>query len=489
VCLSLRGPKDLLKAQASGMKLWLLAVRTAMSREGPPSPTLYVASDGAVPGHHAIVGELAGCGAIRAVDARPSSRGGWYALVTFETASAAQAAKHRLQTRGFYGQRCTALFARSTSMLCFPTPRPEKRPPSLAQESEFLRKLFSLYGEVVRVEVGDRYTYVSFNRTEQAEAAVRALQGKRNEKEEWIWDIDFVPAVPRGLPAPLARRSDSRPPQSRSPARERRTRSRSPLREPVSGAASAPQPAPPPPAPPTADTPPWPIHETPRSRRSPSPPPTPGADGAATGAKVTRSPEPMPAWAVALTARLAALESRPAPILAPVTAAPAAPSVAVAALIAPSAAPFGSEDASASGSTAARSKLAAVLSPLFEPNHLDRSFLCGACREKAAAPTVPEGLVRQLLHAWFDSAFEPSSAGMTRSTMLHTHLNPFLSSAGLRSLDFSHPAWLWFLREVTEMSEDKIKAGRSMIKVQPRPKKTELIASLTAFLKQLTSSP
>lgn len=104
------------------------------------------------------------------------------------------------------------------------------------------------------------------------------------------------------------------------------------------------------------------------------------------------------------------------------------------------------------------------------------------------SPTFREEVAQQLVRTWYDSTFEFSPSGMPRRVVLNSHLNPFLVSVGLRPLETSYPAWQWFLKEVAGMSDEEVKACKTAIKVQPRPVKTELIAALTQFLKQLTAA-
>lgn len=130
--------------------------------------------------------------------------------------------------------------------------------------------------------------------------------------------------------------------------------------------------------------------------------------------------------------------------------------------------------------------LQAVVAPRFTQSRLERSILCVPCREKVVSGVVQEDVMKELLQCWFEGTFEPCSTGMSRRTLLDAHLNPFLADLGLRTLDLQHPAWNLFLREAVGMSEEKIKAGRSMVKVQPRPRKAALTVAVSAWLKKLT---
>jgi hypothetical protein len=135
-----------------------------------------------------------------------------------------------------------------------------------------------------------------------------------------------------------------------------------------------------------------------------------------------------------------------------------------------------------------RKKPSTAIPASFEPRQMERSILCAACRDKAMSPTFREEVAQQLIRTWYDSTFEFSPSGMPRRSLLNTHLNPFLLNVGLRPLDTSYPAWQWFLKEVAGMSDQEIKASKTAIRVQPRPVKTELIAAVTQFLKQLTAA-
>src|SRR5689334_938239 len=90
-------------------------------REGPITPTLYLASSGQVPDGSAFYGELGRCGSIRDVQSYRTDRG-WYSFVCFKTAQEAQEAKHYLLQRGFLRQRCSVFFARSTCLIRVPLP-------------------------------------------------------------------------------------------------------------------------------------------------------------------------------------------------------------------------------------------------------------------------------------------------------------------------------------------------------------------------------
>jgi hypothetical protein len=119
---------------------------------------------------------------------------------------------------------------------------------------------------------------------------------------------------------------------------------------------------------------------------------------------------------------------------------------------------------------------------------MERSILCSACRAKALSDVSQEALLLELLQCWYQGAFQPCLSGMPRRLLLESHVNPFLTQIGLRTWDLNHPGWLWFLREVVRLPEDKIKGGRTMIKVQARPRTTSMLAALSDFLKKHTET-
>jgi hypothetical protein len=458
------------------------------AREGPITPTLYVAASGPLPGRIEFHDEL-GSFEVRDVQSYRTERG-WYAFVLFRTAHRAQEAKHHLLQRGFLRQRCSAFFARSTPVIRVPLPVKHKDTPDNEQH---LREVFSKHGEIVSIDVLEDAAYITFSRVEQAEAGVRAMQGRR--VDGWNFDIDFAP--PRERP-----RSPRRPPSAEaahlsSSPRMARVRSRSPSRQPQQWPLPRGTPSPATPTSPNRISPgPAVRSTTPREPVSPIHSPSRrSAESPAEAAPRAATPQPtpmatvqQPEWASAmekLMSRLADMERR-----LPAAAAPTAPAVAQEAssqqsrqqqptLVPPQALP-------SSSAPPAPTLSAEEIAPRFTPNRLHRSVLCLPCREKVLSGVVQEDLMKELVRCWFEGTFEPCSTGMPRRTLLDAHLNPFLAELGLRTVDLQHPAWNWFLREAVGMSEEKIRAGRTMVKVQPRPRKAALVSSLTSLLKRMT---
>lgn len=95
-----------------------------------------------------------------------------------------------------------------------------------------------------------------------------------------------------------------------------------------------------------------------------------------------------------------------------------------------------------------------------------------------------------LLRAWYSTSFEACKQGMPRRVLLDDHLNKFLAALGWNMLPDLHDArWNWFLANIARLPQDKIKGGRTQIKIRPRPSREATLKALEAFLQSERSAP